>query len=571
MSRMKFLGRRFWFYVSATLIAGIVLVALLAIFAPFIRGWLEGLVAPFAAPQETQIAPPAQGGEPMAFNYTELFSGTGWENAQKTTAYEDPLTTAISFPPAYVLHDLLAADAALAGGGEAIAAYGSSDAVVAATERGNLFAFGPSESAVSMPLASAGPENLSSAAITYDVSRRAWAAVGLEGGGGLAITSFSFSPSDAGGVFVRIGEASLALEGAADIFHPLTLACVGGRCLVSAAGKFVSFTVASPSDAHIVALPILSAGLISSSVGGTGGRFIVGAVSGGGGLIPPATSGASYEGDLYELAPTDFSILASRPVFSSQYPGIIRTGYDPQTGDFLALYAAYVGQVAGFKAGSSGGLASQAQGDFSRFFGQRVLGGPSSGDIAVSPEVVPAGGGAWWFASDAGDEPRLLRAENSIVSDFTGFLPPGSGYPVAARIPTGDGSPTRPRGAYVFLWQGNSEKVLRIEDKGFDFSGGKVVWESSRLNSWDGNVTQGAITRHEDSSGGIGYFLSNDGGGTWFPAPPDGAPVVFPHTGGDFRFRVELSAPASGGAAPSAGFSSPWVDTLGATYYIVKK
>ena len=88
---------------------------------------------------------------------------------------------------------------------------------------------------------------------------------------------------------------------------------------------------------------------------------------------------------------------------------------------------------------------------------------------------------------------------------------------------------------------------------------------SSKLNQWNGNVAQGEITSVEDS-GGISYFLSNDGGSTWIAVAP-GTPIAFPTSGGDFRFKAELS-PAAGVSANS--YTTPWVDIVRLEYWVAR-
>ena len=99
---------------------------------------------------------------------------------------------------------------------------------------------------------------------------------------------------------------------------------------------------------------------------------------------------------------------------------------------------------------------------------------------------------------------------------------------------------------------------------------------SSKLNQWDGNVAQGEITSVEDSAAlwwrrerrvpAPSYFLSNDGGATWIAVAP-GEPIVFPTSGGDFRFKAETFA---GWRSVRRFLATPWVDIVRLEYWVAR-
>jgi len=266
-------------------------------------------------------------------------------------------------------------------------------------------------------------------------------------------------------------------------------------------------------------------------------------------------------------------------VVTSTYPGILRFGYDPSTGRTLIIYAAYESRV--FEMGPTGGGGTGAGGsgannvggqigllaDYSSRFGSRAFAGDTFGARAVNPVVFPQDG-AWWIFSGAGStKPKLMKAQDGAVVDYTQTAFPNEATLAAAPGPA-------PHEIYI---AGSSGSYI-LTDNGFKQM--TVQWVSSKLNQWNGNVAQGEITSVEDS-GNLGgataagtnaaapapsYFLSNDGGSTWIAVAP-GEPLAFPTSGSDFRFKAEFS-PIAGASANS--YATPWVDIVRLEYWVAR-
>ncbi len=169
-----------------------------------------------------------------------------------------------------------------------------------------------------------------------------------------------------------------------------------------------------------------------------------------------------------------------------------------------------------------------------------------------------------------------MKIQNGAVIDYTQTAFPREATLVAAPGPA-------PHEIYV---AGSSGSYI-LTDNGFKQA--PAQWESSKLNQWDGNVAQGEITSVEDSgnSGGSGgtdaaagvfasasipapsYFLSNDGGEIWIAVAPEES-LTFPTSGGDFRFKVELSPAVSAGSAAANSYASPWVDIVRLEYWVAR-
>lgn len=289
-------------------------------------------------------------------------------------------------------------------------------------------------------------------------------------------------------------------------------------------------------------------------------------------LSGTVTVTASADGNVYTASIPAFPEL----VVTSSYPGILRFGYDPSTQRTLIIYAAYESRV--FEMGPTGaggqtgltGLTGMLA-DYSARFGSRVFAGDAFGSRAVDP-VIFSQDGAWWIFSGAGStKPKLMKIQDGAVIDYT-----QAAFPKEATLAAAPGP--APHEIYV---KGSSGSFV-LTDNGFKPAAAQ--WVSSKLNQWDGNVAQGEITSVEDSAAFDGgddtvsaagasasvpapsYFLSNDGGATWI-AVAAGEPLIFPTSGGDFRFKVELS-PTGGVTANS--YATPWVDIVRLEYWVAR-
>lgn len=277
---------------------------------------------------------------------------------------------------------------------------------------------------------------------------------------------------------------------------------------------------------------------------------------------------ASADGKVYTANIPAFPNL----VVTSSYPGILRFGYDPSTQKTLIIYAAYESRVLEMgptDAGSSAGGQIGLLADYSARFSSRAFAGDAYGSRAVDP-VVFSQDGAWWIFSGAGStKPKLMKIQDGAVIDYT-----QTAFPREATLAAAPGS--APHEIYV---KGSLGSYI-LADNGFKQA--SAQWVSSKLNQWDGNVAQGEITSVEDSAALVdadantsvpapSYFLSNDGGARWITVTP-GEPIVFPTSGSDFRFKVQLSPVGAGVAGMSAADSyvSPWVDIVRLEYWVAR-
>ena len=176
----------------------------------------------------------------------------------------------------------------------------------------------------------------------------------------------------------------------------------------------------------------------------------------------------------------------------------------------------------------------------------------------------------------------------------------------AILVPGGD-----PNSVLAFLRDTqNKLTVYRIVDHGFSGTN-PLLWTSVKVNSWDKPIVRARIYRADDSmrartgtnvgstneneqntqtntnvgstnnneqntrtntngdtvgavrdsqSVQVRYYLSNDGGESWYAAEP-GEMVEFPSQGNDLRYKIELS-PASD------PLTSPWVTQIGVEYWL---
>ena len=279
-------------------------------------------------------------------------------------------------------------------------------------------------------------------------------------------------------------------------------------------------------------------------------------------------NGEQYEGYLYEVVG---GVLVELPIdsaedsrlFTSQYPGKIVLASDGVSKIFL-LYAAYQGNAFEITVNPPEDSRFFASVDYSNIFNARVM-----EEGKIDPRIFYKDG-AWWIYS-VSDTPKLLRLRGGMASDLTdgalnflrSNLPAGgSTSPALTAAPADEAN-----SIYIRI----DSKVFFLRDLGFEKEG-KLVWESLRLNAWEGEVVRGRFTRITDSESltfrgltsknSIKYFLSNDGGRHWVEAKLNEF-VDFETKGGDFRWRAELY--------PSDNqYESPWIKIVGVEYYIVR-
>jgi len=323
-------------------------------------------------------------------------------------------------------------------------------------------------------------------------------------------------------------------------------------------------------------------------------------------------SGEQYEGYLYEVVGGELQYLDIRcptndigcPLFFSQYPGKIVLGSDGVSKIFL-LYAAYEGKAFEINLTTSNVVNIGTSDvlnidDYSAIFNARV-----TEEGKIDPQVFYKDK-TWWISSrpasaevfdpEASDRratagtAKLLRLRDGMANDLTESVRSGIAR-IATQINAEDFTFTAapaPESNAIYLIFGTSDvpnidgnvrtsdvQTFRLRDLGFE-RGGELIWESLRLNAWEGEIVRGRFTRIDDSNirtsdvvsktsdvPAIKYFLSNDGGRHWVEAELNKF-IDFETKGGDFRWSAELY--------PSSDqYRSPWIKVIGVEYYIVRK
>lgn len=548
-------------------------------------------------------------------SFTELFSGTGWLNQEKSNVYQDQKLSSISFPPDYEwqpvvslsnpevpeLSNALKAETIYGEQSRTIiAADGNGKEIVLVAKSGKIFEF-RGDSAQITQIGQTISASLNKALLDYDDSAGVWIVA---------------ASSDSG---IEVGPVNRPVSVNAP--GAITdLACANGECLVNYGSltSIGSFSINNPSELSKINLQS-GKSFNSISLGSVDSRSdsrllaytLVGVVE-----KTDSTSslqaGGTYTGSIFKynspfpkgstpqgggISSSPFLPVAEK-LFSSPYPGTIRFGYDSENDEILALYAAYIGQAYKFSIDSrldSRLFASTAE-DYSRFFPQRVMDGSTS--LTTSGDGIPKifkYGNAWWLSSEINQaSTKFIRIEGGAGIDFADTLLRGQ---QTFELLPGFDNP-RPSASTLYGIVGN--QIYKFTDKGYK-KDKKIVWESLRLNRFDNEITGGRFYKingstplttslgeggnaseakvsensRTDSRGfaSIRYYLSNDGGKTWQETKLNEM-VNFATKGNDFRFKVELNsaqnlAPFSGifRADSLLNFQTPWLNLISVEYY----
>ncbi|MBI5220376.1 MAG: hypothetical protein HY978_00880 [Candidatus Liptonbacteria bacterium] len=403
------------------------------------------------------------------------------------------------------------------------------------------------------------------------------------------------------------------------------LACVRGECLLlltlplnteqyRPATALYRFSPRNLAETTRLPLREQLSGAEHVSLGQTPDAWLVGVVRRVADQPSPGNLGGRpirYQGTVFSIRANsssgnsgkDFSNGAN--LFLSPYRGGIRFGYDPGSspspfprggevgsGSILAVYVAYFGQAATLTVNSRLSTINRTE-DYSRFFPQRVVGGQAEGESDLALQIFGQDG-RWWAGSDPSSPSlKLLRVLGGVGTDLTEQL--------LANIRTSQLVPGfKTDSVFAVLEDGSGIRVQQLIDHGFDTSG-PAVWESERLNQWNGKIVQGTVLETKDSgrenfqfpisniqrptaepasaqNSGVAkevrYSLSADGGKHWFGVEVGRAvgfnnqsSIIDDHSAAspsdDFRFRVEL--------LPSADLArSPWASSVRVEYWIVR-
>ena len=544
-------------------------------------------------------------------SFTELFSGTGWLNQEKSNVYQDQKLSSISFPPDYEWQEIPALSESIKDEtiyGEPfnfvqdrqsrtiIAADGNGKEIVLVAKSGKIFEFKNdteqiSEIRVNPLLNGSVPResayNLKNAALDYDDSAGVWIVAAETDDGFVAGPIYGEQSRTIGQISpINYGSSTPIVDGGL-----AGLACANGECLVLLGPKIYRFAesaeVELPKEVQLPNIDSSSPKISSVSIGKAKNTLLVGVVEKKGGTYngsifkynSPFPKGSTPQGGGISSSP--FLPVAEK-LFSSPYPGTIRFGYDSENDEILALYAAYIGQAYKFSVNpllvpeaprqSASILSASTTDDFSRFFPQRVMDGDGV------PKIFKYGN-AWWLSSEVNQtSAKFIRIEGGAGIDFADTLL--RGQQTFELLPG-----FNPNELYG-ITGGQEPKIYKFTDKGYK-KDKKIVWESLRLNRFDNEITGGKFykingsmesppviaSEAQQSQGNIRYYLSNDGGKTWKETKLNEM-VNFATKGNDFRFKVELnsaqrSAPFSGifRADSLLDSTTPWLNLISVEYY----
>ncbi len=504
--------------VSLLIKPAILLVFLIAVFLaakPQIEKLLSGFFS-FSLP-ETPAVPREFASTASQGSFTELFSGTGWLNKEKTDVYQDQKLSSISFPPDYEWQEVSALSDGLKDE-TIIAANGNGKEVVLIAKNGKIFEFKDDTGQIRQVGQTASVQ-VKNAVLDYDDSAGVWVVAASSGNGIEA------------GTASRI--VSLNISGSVD-----DLACANGECLLLADSNIYRFAENNPSSAVILPFPKgvpVGGGIYSVSLGKAKNILLVGGVE---------KKGSAYSSSIFKYSSGSLQslIINDQSLFSSVYPGTIRFGYDSENNQILAVYAAYIGQAKLFQ---SSIINHQPSTDFSRFFSQRVM------DGNITPKILKYGN-AWWLSSKISQPAKFIRVEGGAGVDFADTLIRGQ---QSFELLPG----FNPNELYAIVGS-QSPKIYRFIDKGYK-KDKKIVWESLRLNRFDNEIISGKFYEIHggEEDGKIRYYLSNDGGKNWQETKLNET-VNFTGKGNDFRFKVELYPDISKS-------KTPWLNLISVEYY----
>ncbi|MFH0891025.1 MAG: hypothetical protein V1856_03260 [Candidatus Liptonbacteria bacterium] len=488
------------------------------------------------AKQQEEITPKTPDSFNLQFSFSDLFSGKGWKNEEKSNIYQDFDTTSISAPPAY---DWQKTEIGLPpNDSEIVAAKGNGRRTVILTVTGGLYSFDSREQLAAYPNMVSAPASARAGFLDFDPDTGQWVAILA----GENEERFAILKDDGINQLTKLWEFNRTAPWRENAPGDRSLGCRKGSCLWLSGSEFLTFKESSGPDLRRE--ETTSAWFKDENINSVSSAKIPE-----GWLLAKVTSDQEkiYKVDIYfwngEL------LLMGEGAFSSTYPGRVRFGYDEQNRKIFVVYAAYMGQAAEFELTDKLTLVKSK--NFSRAFGARVLGGVAVGSIESFPEIF-AQDSAWWIGSSPDSPmPRLLKISPSggahsllqepIVGSRRLFLLPGY----------------EPHVIYAVLIKDGAVQTYRLGDRGYEQKD-NYVWESLRINSGSLPIKFGRVT-NALGGGEIRYFLSNDGGLSWKQTKA-GEYVVFDAETSDFRWKAELLP------FPDQ-YSTPWLNMVTVEYY----
>ena len=474
------------------------------------------------------------GSNNLQFSFSDLFSGKGWKNESRSSVYQDFFTTSISAPPAYTWQKIPVSPPN--DGSEIVAARSNGRRIILLTSAGNIYSFDSSERLYAQLGLLSPPAGANMGFLDFDAEAGRWIAA-LTGG---AATRFAVLQEE-NGQFKKLAEFTRSAPSDAGVADA-GLACRNGNCLWLHGSEFLTFKDDSrpnPKKEETLSNWFKDKNVSSVSMVKIPEGWLLAKVRLG--------TEVKYGVDIY-LWDGELSQVGEE-VFSSNYPGRMRFGYDAAGKKLFGIYAAYIGQVFEFNVPDKFTLVNPK--NYSRSFNARVLGGIAAGSIESYPEIF-AQDGSWWIGSTPDSPaPRFIKISpaGGAIS-LTQELLPG-----ARRIFLLPGFETHV--IYAVLIKDGIPEAYRFNDRGYEQKE-KYVWESVQLNSGSLPIRFGRIT-NVSGEGDIEYFLSNNGGASWSEAAV-GKFIKFSSDTSDFRWRAELFPSAS-------QYSSPWLNLVTVEYY----
>jgi hypothetical protein len=507
-------------------------------------------------------------------SFTDLFSGGGWVDEQRTTVYQDEKSTAISFPPSYEKDAYLdlsdyEKDAGLADincNGRHVAVFFDNGKLYSFTEKG----------------AEADNEKLSvdssvlESELRYNEQSGVWLLSFLDKSG-LKIRSFKTTPG-----IRMIGSAEISVSG-----NGLDSACVGGDCLVGVDSGFYRFSasnLSSLSRVNIFKNEDEPRGLFHLDTAGD--RWLLGVVR----------SEAPYKGDIYTFFPEDLadggmessptcrvaeeseehlfdlqgtseddSCRSFQPAFTSSYPGEIRFAFNEAENRVLAVYTGYTGVGYNFELREKGlGIKPD---NYSSYFRERVMQTHNLDKIFVQGESI-------WLSSSLG---KKFPFQNELKHGFLGknrkLLRIASGVQasltesVSNRQAAIEAARGFEENEILLVSENDGISVDRLIDSGFEKGNNGVQWVSSKINvNMEGELVSAMIKNFsgDDREGDILFYLSSDGGKNWQEAEV-GERADFEEAGmeafDDLRWKAEF---VSDGRTDT----SPWISKIRLQYWL---
>ncbi len=471
-------------------------------------------------------------------SFTDLFSGTGWKDEEKTTVYQDFKTLIISFFPDYETKEI--------GELESVkAAKGNAKEIVLLAEEGRVFVWEKEGSFYNLEPQGISNKEIKVAALDYDSVSDNW------------IIALSFHDNTVVYGLNIERRALWEITKTADNLFPqeISLSCMDSSCLIGNGRKIWRFAVLNGASLReispfSVAEELRGKEIVSFLPGKTHDSWLLGVV-----VSEKNEEKEIYKGTAYYCSGIIDNCQKIK-TWESDYSGEIHFGYNRENQEVFIVYAAYFGK------GYLISLSDFKEEDFSHAFHQRVMEGVVSLDVEgrrilegkVRPEIFFQDN-AWWISSASySSRPKLLRISGRTAVDLTAEL-------------IGDAS-------YFYIMPGFSQNIVygikgrkgeqstlfRFQDLGFQKSE-KVVWTSSTINLKRDKIVGGVILKAEaeKEDGDIKYFFSNDGGETWVLAEL-GKKIWFKEVNNDFRWKAELY--------PSDNqFRSPSIRLINLTYY----